>query len=298
MEADDIGRIQSCLLDGMLQPKTRQLLGGLVDFGPGTTVDRLVAILRAERARNVHVSNVNIDGGGVYENPISCAYDVWTALTASPDPATSQVIQINLLSAPVVLCLLAALRNHFDLEHLLATFTKAGPHSVQRPLPGSPSLRASTWFFSLKYYYADLDRPTYTDQQKSPLHRKHPGRYIFRGSAVVALRLSDGAAIGAKGQENYSVNSSAVPKGSGTPWRLLVLSTKNVSSPGQYGGTSNGFGVFLCAVSAELHHARRCLRALSHMIASTAVPSVGGFPLPLPPCLYYKVFLRWFSGLT
>jgi len=189
------------------------------------------------------------------------------SLDYAPSNRASQVIQVCTLSASVVLCLLAALQNHFDLEHLFTLFTNVRPHSVQVPLPGSPNLMESTWFFSLKYYYTDFDRPAYPGQQRNLLHKKHPGHYIFRGSTVIALSFL--GKVEREGQEN-GIRSSTM---SSTPWRLLVLSTRNSSSLERY-SQSDGFGAFLCAINTELHHARRCLRALSHTISSIAVPSV------------------------
>ena len=88
-ESPSIGieSMQSCLVDGILQPKTRQLLGDIVTLGRGTTIDHLAAMLRGERVRGIGVLNVDPDHGSIDEHQISCAYDVWLALKASPHTA-------------------------------------------------------------------------------------------------------------------------------------------------------------------------------------------------------------------
>lgn len=108
-----------------------------------------------------------------------------------PVPTESQIIQIYYLSGPVVACVLVAQDSHFDLELLFTRFTRPGPHSIQRPISSYQCTKDDLWVFSLKYYYTDFDRPAYTGQQRSPLHKKHPGRYILRGSSVIALRFFD-----------------------------------------------------------------------------------------------------------
>lgn len=82
----DTGILRSSLLRvaQSASTATKQLLGDFPSLAAGANFDRLRELLKEGRIRGVGVSDVKLDGEGVREHHIACAYDLLVALEVHP----------------------------------------------------------------------------------------------------------------------------------------------------------------------------------------------------------------------